>query len=638
MLKEVTEILFGESLIKCLFATETFAMGVNMPAKTVVFTACRKFDGTDFRMISAGEYIQMSGRAGRRGLDDRGIVIQMVDEKLDPGAAKEMLKGCADPLLSTFHLGYNMVLNLLRVEDADPEFMIRNSFYQFQAEEKVPQMKVRLLALEAKCDSAAHDMGDDGGEARAYFSMSRQMGKLNERIRQEWLNHPKYILPFLQPGRLVRVRVGDHTSSVGDDGDFGWGVVVSYTKRSKGRPQKGKKAVVSTGGEDGYSGVLVDVLLRCAALAENGPANPTGKAPNGPAGGAPVPRPYRGTKAMGGEMRVVPVLLPLLDGCSAVRIYLPTDLRPLSNRAAVGKSVLEVQRRFPDGLPLLDPVQDMKIPIIADGSSGESTDVSSEAPALTGYGTLIKRVERLQSRMVGNSLHSSPERDKKFALCLRHYQLSQHAAILRREIKNLESLGMKDKLKGMVSVLRRLSFASKSNVVELKGRTACEISTADELLVTELIFCGVFNDLSPNLVASLCSALVFTEKGDDKAVVLPDLRETWRAVQDAARRVARAQRQAKIEVDEEEYVAQFKVDLMAPVDRWCHGAKFSELCAMSDVFEGSLIRSIRRLEELLRQMQSAAKAIGDSELERKFKAARGLLKRDIVFAASLYIC
>jgi len=74
------------------------------------------------------------------------------------------------------------------------------------------------------------------------------------------------------------------------------------------------------------------------------------------------------------------------------------------------------------------------------------------------------------------------------------------------------------------------------------------------------------------------------------------------------------------------------------VDRWCHGAKFSELCAMSDVFEGSLIRSIRRLEELLRQMQSAAKAIGDSELERKFKAARGLLKRDIVFAASLYIC
>jgi len=106
ILKEVIEILFQESLIKCLFATETFAMGINMPAKTVVFTATRKFDGRDFRWVSAGEYIQMSGRAGRRGLDDKGIVIQMIDEKMDPPAAKEMLRGQADPLNSTFHLGY----------------------------------------------------------------------------------------------------------------------------------------------------------------------------------------------------------------------------------------------------------------------------------------------------------------------------------------------------------------------------------------------------------------------------------------------------------------------------------------------------------------------------------------------------
>ena len=63
------EILFGESLLKILFATETFAMGINMPAKTVIFTACRKFDGQDFRPVSAGEYIQMryGGEGGREG-------------------------------------------------------------------------------------------------------------------------------------------------------------------------------------------------------------------------------------------------------------------------------------------------------------------------------------------------------------------------------------------------------------------------------------------------------------------------------------------------------------------------------------------------------------------------------------------
>ena len=81
-------------------------MGINMPAKTVVFTAMRKFDGTDFRWVGPGEYIQMSGRAGRRGLDDRGIVIQMMDEKIEEAAAKEMMSGNANPLASTFHLGH----------------------------------------------------------------------------------------------------------------------------------------------------------------------------------------------------------------------------------------------------------------------------------------------------------------------------------------------------------------------------------------------------------------------------------------------------------------------------------------------------------------------------------------------------
>lgn len=116
ILKEVIEILFQEGFLKVLFATETFSIGLNMPAKTVVFTSVRKWDGQQFRWVSGGEYIQMSGRAGRRGLDDRGIVIMMIDEKMEPQVAKGMVKGQADRLDSAFHLGYNMILNLMRVE------------------------------------------------------------------------------------------------------------------------------------------------------------------------------------------------------------------------------------------------------------------------------------------------------------------------------------------------------------------------------------------------------------------------------------------------------------------------------------------------------------------------------------------
>jgi len=75
ILKEIVEMLFQEKCVKVLFATETFAMGVNMPAKTVVFDSIYKYDGLCERLLAPSEYIQMAGRAGRRGLDSCGNVL-----------------------------------------------------------------------------------------------------------------------------------------------------------------------------------------------------------------------------------------------------------------------------------------------------------------------------------------------------------------------------------------------------------------------------------------------------------------------------------------------------------------------------------------------------------------------------------
>jgi ATP-dependent RNA helicase DOB1 len=88
----------------------------------------------------------MSGRAGRRGLDARGIVIMMVDEKLEPDSAKSMVKGQADRLDSAFHLGYNMIINLMRVEGVSPEFMLEKCFFQFQNTTSVPLIEKRTLS------------------------------------------------------------------------------------------------------------------------------------------------------------------------------------------------------------------------------------------------------------------------------------------------------------------------------------------------------------------------------------------------------------------------------------------------------------------------------------------------------------
>ena len=108
-------------------------------------------------------------------------------------------------------------------------------------------------------------------------------------------------------------------------------------------------------------------------------------------------------------------------------------------------------------------------------------------------------------------------------------------------------------------------------------------------------------------------------------------------MRDTARRIAKVCQDAKIVLDEEEFVEQFRPDLMEVTYAWSSGAKFSEIMKMTDVFEGSIIRCMRRLEELLKQMCAAAKCIGNNDLENKFAEGILKIKRDIVFAASLYL-
>ncbi|RKP19421.1 P-loop containing nucleoside triphosphate hydrolase protein, partial [Rozella allomycis CSF55] len=227
ILKEVIELLFQEGLLKVLFATETFSIGLNMPAKTVVFTNSRKFDGRDFRWISSGEYIQMSGRAGRRGLDDRGIVILMLDEKMEPTVAKNMIKGQADALNSAFHLSYNMILNLIRVEGMSPEDILEKSFYQFQNNDSLPNLENQLNELIERRKGLKIEQEETISE---YYEIKQQLEVLKKDFKMI-IHHPTNILPFLQVGRLVKIK---H-----ENDDFGWGCLVNFIRKKKIEKDKG---------------------------------------------------------------------------------------------------------------------------------------------------------------------------------------------------------------------------------------------------------------------------------------------------------------------------------------------------------------------------------------------------------------
>jgi superfamily II RNA helicase len=130
VLKEIVEILFDKGFIKILFATETFAVGINMPTKTVVFTSYRKYDDVteNMRMLRTSEYIQMAGRAGRRGKDDKGIVMYLpIREPETPELVKEMMTGKRATVESQMKFDYSYVLATLGSGK-----MIQNDTYWMQ--------------------------------------------------------------------------------------------------------------------------------------------------------------------------------------------------------------------------------------------------------------------------------------------------------------------------------------------------------------------------------------------------------------------------------------------------------------------------------------------------------------------------
>lgn len=492
-----------------------------------------------------------------------------------------MLKGQADPLNSAFHLTYNMVLNLLRVEEVNPEIMLEKSFYQFQNYASVPGLIEKLKDLETQKESLEIQNEES---IMSYYKMRQQIKRLGEDMLA-YVHQPKYCLPFMQPGRLVEVKNNDIY--------FGWGVVLNFQK----------KANQKSGPTQGETLYVLEVLLNCSSQPVKSADGDT-------------PQPCRPDEK--GEMQVVPILLQLVKAISSVRLYIPKDLRSLDSRQSVGKSIKEVQRRFPDGLPMLDPIEDM----------GIKDD---------GLKSVIRKIESLEHRMYTHPMHKDPSLKSLYSLCEKKAQIIGEIKTVKKELKRTKTVLQMDELKCRKRVLRRLGYATASDVIELKGRVACELSSGDELLLTEMIFNGVFNELTIQQCVALLSCFVFEEKSDEIPKLTEELAGPLRQMQESARRIGKVSEEAKLEIDVETYVESFKPHIMDVVFAWANGASFSQICKMTDAFEGSIIRCMRRLEELLRQMCQASKAIGNTELENKFAEGIIKIKRDIVFAASLYL-
>jgi len=184
--KEIVEELFRRKLVKAVFATETLALGINMPARTVVLESLEKFNGEARVPITPGEYTQLTGRAGRRGIDVEGHSVVQWQPGMDPAAIASLASRRTYPLNSSFRPTYNMAANLIdQFGRSRTREILESSFAQFQADRSVVGLAREVKEGERSLAGYAEAMTCDLGDFAGYSGIRRELSDLEKLNRRD---------------------------------------------------------------------------------------------------------------------------------------------------------------------------------------------------------------------------------------------------------------------------------------------------------------------------------------------------------------------------------------------------------------------------------------------------------------------
>ncbi len=184
--KEVVEELFKRKLVKVVFATETLALGINMPARTVVLEKLEKFNGEARVAITSGEYTQLTGRAGRRGIDVEGHAVIQWTQTLDPQQVAALASRRTYPLNSSFRPTYNMAVNLIdQFGRPRAREILESSFAQFQADRAVVGLARQVREAEESLAGYEKAMTCDRGDFTEYSRIRRDLTDLEKLNRKD---------------------------------------------------------------------------------------------------------------------------------------------------------------------------------------------------------------------------------------------------------------------------------------------------------------------------------------------------------------------------------------------------------------------------------------------------------------------
>jgi ATP-dependent RNA helicase HelY len=598
--KEVVEELFAAGLVRAVFATETLALGINMPARSVVIEKLDKWNGETHANLTAGEYTQLTGRAGRRGIDVEGHAVVLWQPGMDPGAVAGLASTRTYPLNSSFRPSYNMAVNLTGwAGRARASALLESSFAQFQADRSVVGLARRLRknrqAMAELATAMTCDKGDFAEYAELRALLSEREGDLSRARATSRRAEAARSLTLLRPGDIIRVPGGRRA---------GLAVVLQRGLHSAPHPDP-------------------------AAAGGPGPLVLT-----------------EGRQVKRLSLADFPVPAEVID-----KIRIPSSFSPRSPQhrrdlAATMRNRI-VASAGPGGRP-------PEIPPRLGGSRSPQTPsapLGEASASRTRSGTHSEAAEdpagevaELRRRMRRHPCHDCPDREE-------HARYAERYGRLKRETEDLErrmagrSHVIARTFDRVCAVLERLGYLA-GDMVTAEGQRLARLYTERDLLAAECMRLRLWDGLSPAELASCVSALSFESRQPDDAHPprLPKGR-----VQEALAATVRTWAELdQLEKDHDlSFLREPDLGFAWAAYRWARGASLeSVLEASPDLTPGDFVRSVKQLIDLLDQIASAPEtcepsepselsepsgpAIGPGSLSATARAAIDAMRRGVV--------
>ncbi len=555
--KEVVEKLFADGLVKAVFATETLALGVNMPARSVVLEKLDKFNGEAHVDITAGEYTQLTGRAGRRGIDVEGHAVVLWQPGTDPTAVAGLASRRTYPLNSSFRPTYNMSINLLAQFGRErAREILESSFAQFQADRSVVGLAKQVRSREESLAGYAKSMTCHLGDFTEYARLRRELSDA-ENVTSRTKSRAR---KSLSDDSLARLLPGDVVDVPGGRAP-GPAIVLSSDHTSR----EPRPAVLT----------LDNQLRRIGTDDLEGPIAPVTRIRIPKSFNAKVPKSRR-------------------DLASSARNALRENRPP-----APGNN-----RNNDFGLATSLPNQE-------------------------------KRIADLRRALRAHPCHGCNEREDHARWSERWWKLRRETDGLVRQIQGRTNTIAKtfDRVCDVLSTYGYLEPAADGRLtISPDGQRLRRIYGEKDLLISQSLRLGAFDDLDAAEVAALASVLVYQAKREERGLRprMPSVSlETsvdivvreWSALED-------------VEEDKKlPLTGEPELGLVWPVYKWARGRHLQDVLSGTDLAAGDFVRWVKQVVDLLDQL---AKIPGlDPRLARLCAEAISLIRRGVVAYSSV---